>query len=253
VSNDAYHHPLMPHMENTEHTNAANSWWAGKPYHSGWAVQWQGELTDTETAKGFWNALPAKPSVLYESAYDHFWTDSRAALGAAYKAFQYGMYGYGYGANGIWNDIYSKPGEAGDYGTAYEMPRHYLWWRDGADLPTGNQLTYFKQFYSRLEWWRLVPRFRDQAWASFADSSRSLLSSDGQNTFVVFFFGNGRSTGSFNQMASGATYMAQWFNPRDGQYTSIGTFQQKGSQWTIPQRPTAEDWVLLMTQSSTRH
>jgi len=110
AENDAYHHPVMPHMESTDHTTSADSWWSGKPFHSGWAVQWQGELTEKGTAEGFWNSLPTKPAILYESAYDGFWTDSRGALGAAYKAFQYGMYGYGYGANGIWNDIYSKPG-----------------------------------------------------------------------------------------------------------------------------------------------
>jgi|CZKL01.1.fsa_nt_gi hypothetical protein len=253
ADSDAYHHPVMPHMENTDHTTAANSSWSGKPLHSGWAVQWQGELTDMSIAKGFWIASPTKPSVLYESAYDHFWTDSRGALGAAYKAFQYGMYGYGYGANGIWNDIYSKPGEPGDYGTAYEMPAHYFWWHDGADLPTGNQLAYFKHFYTILEWWKLVPRFDDNAWGSFADPPRSLLSSDGQDTYVVFFFGSGKSTGTLNQLNDDSTYMAQWFNPRDGQYANIGTFSQKGGQWVIPGRPTAEDWILLVRKTGIGH
>lgn len=245
ADNDGYHHPVMPHMENTDHTTAASSWWSGQPYHSGWAVQWQGELTDSEKAKIFWNALPTKPAVLYESPYDHFWTDSRGALGAAYKAFQYGMYGYGYGANGIWNDVYSRPNEPGDYGTAYEMPQHYFWWRDGADLATGDQLTYFKHFYTSLPWWKLMPRFDDPAWGSFADKSRSLLSSDGQDTFVVFFFGGGRSTGALKQMANGHAYVAQWFNPRDGKYQDIGIIHPSGSQWEIPERPSAEDWVLI--------
>jgi hypothetical protein len=249
AENDAYHQPIMPHMENTDYTTALNSWWSSKPFHSGWAVQWQGELNDASVAEKFWNASPAKPSVLYESPYDHFWTDSRGALGAAYKAFQYGMYGYGYGANGIWNDIYSRPGERGDFGTAYEMPAHYMWWHDGADLPTGDQLTYFKHFYTSLEWWKLIPRFSDQAWGSFTDPSRSLLSSDGHNAYVVFFFGGGTSTGTLNQMDSQSVYVAQWFNPRDGQFRSIGTFRQKGSRWLIPNRPTAEDWVLLVRKT----
>lgn len=253
ADNDAYHQPIMPHMENTDHVRASNSWWSSKPYHSGWAVQWQGDLTDMNTAKGFWNALPTQPTVLYESAYDHFWTDSKGALGAAYKAFQYGMYGYGYGANGVWNDIYSKRGEPGDFGTAFEMPAHYFWWREGADLPTGDQLSYFKHFYTSLKWWRLVPRFDDKAWGSFADTSRSLLSSDGQDTYVVFFFGGGTSTGTLSQMENHSTYLAQWFNPRDGQYENIGTFTQKGSRWVIPKRPTSEDWVLLIKRTNASH
>ncbi len=250
ADNDAYHHPVMPHMENTDQTTASNSWWSGKPFHSAWAVQWQGQLTEKKTAEEFWNALPTKPSVLYESAYDGFWTDSRGALEAAYKAFQYGMYGYGYGANGIWNDIYSKPGERGDYGTAYQMPAHYLWWRDGADLPTGDQLAFFKKFYTSLEWWKLVPRFNDHSWGSFLNASQSFLSSDGNNTYVVLFTGSGSTPASLNRMDNTSTYVAQWFNPRDGNYKMIGKFAPKAGQWIVPDRPTEEAWVLLVKLSS---
>ncbi|MFC5404374.1 DUF4038 domain-containing protein [Cohnella soli] len=251
ADNDAYRQPLMPHMENTNSTTASSSWWSSKPYHDGWAVQWQSEMNDMNTAKNFWNISPAKPAVLYESAYDQFWTDNRGALGAAYKAFQYGMYGYGYGAAGLWNDIYSKPGDPDDFGTGSEMPARYYWWYDGANLQTGNQLTYFKNFYTGLQWWKLVPRFDDGVWGAFADSSRSLLSSDGQTTFVVFFFGSGTSTGTLKNLSSGFNYSAKWFNPRTGQFTTIGTLTAPGGQWTIPVRPTAEDWVLLVQQTGT--
>lgn len=250
ADNDAYHHPVMPHMESTDNTAASTSWWSGKAFHSGWAVQWQGEMNEKATAEGFWNALPTKPSVLYESAYDHFWTDSRGALVAAYKAFQFGMYGYGYGANGIWNDIYSKPGEPADYGTDCEMPEHYGWWRDGADLPTGDQLAFFKKFYTNLEWWKLVPRFNDHAWGYFLDASRSFLSSDGDDTYVVLFTGSATTPASLNQMDNTSTYTAQWFNPRNGEYQVIGTVTAKAGQWVIPDRPSAEDWVLLVRKAA---
>lgn len=250
ADNDAYHQPVMPHMENTDQTTSADSWWSARPFHSGWAVQWQGELTEKGTAEGFWNSLPTKPAVLYESAYDGFWTDSRGALGAAYKAFQYGMYGYGYGANGIWNDIYSKPGEPADFGTDCQMPEHYGWWRDGADLKTGDQLTYFKRFYTSLEWWKLIPRFNDHAWGNFLNASQSFLSSDGNNTYVVFFTGSARTPASLNHMDNTTTYKAQWFNPREGQYQTIGTVTPKDGQWVIPDRPTAEDWVLLVRRTA---
>ena len=240
----------MPHMESTNHTTAQDSWWSNKPYHGGWAVQWQGELTEKEVAEGFWKASPTKPSVLYESAYDGFWTDSRGALGAAYKAFQYGMYGYGYGANGIWNDIYSKPGEPADFGTDCQMPEHYGWWREGADLPTGNQLTFFKKFYTSLEWWKLVPRFNDPAWGDFLNASQTFLSSDGNHIYVVFFIGSARTPASLNGMDNTSTYAAQWFNPRNGEYQVIDTVTSKHNQWVIPDRPSAEDWVLLVRQNS---
>jgi hypothetical protein len=104
-----------------------------------------------------------------------------------------------------------------------------------------------------LEWWKLVPRFDDEAWSSSADPSRSLISSDGEGTHVIFFFGNGASTGTLNRMADHFTYLAQWFNPRDGQYEHIGTFTVRGGHWVIPDRPGAGDWVLLVRRTSSSH
>jgi hypothetical protein len=53
-------------------------------------------------------------------------------------------------------------------------------------------------------------------------------------------------------MENTSTYSAQWFNPRNGEYQAIGTFTPKDSQWVIPDRPTAEDWVLLVKLSTAR-
>jgi len=247
---DAYDHPLLPHMEHTGTAVAFNSWWKSKPYHDGWAVQWQGDMTGMSTAKDFWYHAATKPAVLYEPAYDGFWTDNRGALAGAYKAFQYGMYGYGYGAAGVWNDIYSKSGEPDDFGTGYEMPARYVWWYDGANYPTGDQLTYFRDFYTSLEWWKLIPRFDDGAWASFGDAARSLLSSDGNHTYVVFFFNGTQSTGTLKQMDGAYLYKARWFNPRTGAYSLISdTVQSVSGQWSIPSKPDANDWVLLVEKT----
>jgi hypothetical protein len=54
-------------------------------------------------------------------------------------------------------------------------------------------------------------------------------------------------------MEDQSSYLAQWFNPRDGQYRKIGTFTQKGKLWVIPDRPTAEDWVLLVRTIGSNH
>ncbi|QJD82871.1 apiosidase-like domain-containing protein [Cohnella herbarum] len=247
ADNDSYKQPIMPHMEGANSTLPASSSWASKPYHDGWAVQWQGNLSGMRVAKEFWNASPSKPAVLYESGYDEFWTDSRGALSAAYKAFQYGMYGYGYGAAGVWNDIYSQSGKPDDFGTASEMPDRYFWWYDGANLQTADQLTDFKRFYTSLDWWKLVPRFNDGAWASFKDTTRSLLSSDGNNAYVVFFYNSDTASGTLKQLDNSAKYEANWFDPRTGLYYLIPeTIQATSSSWCIPAKPNKDDWVLLL-------
>jgi hypothetical protein len=251
VEYDAYNQPIMPHMENVVLTPASGSNWSDKPYHDGWAVQWKDGMVGMPVAKDFWNHSPAKPAILYESGYDHFAVDSKEALAQAYKAFQYGMFGYGYGAGGVWNDIYSKPGDPIDYGTGYQLPARYYWWYDGANLATGDQLTSFKKFYTALDWWKLVPRFNDSAYSSFADPNRSLLSSDGQNTFVVFFFNSGTATGKLKKLEANAVYTASWFDPQTGLYYPIPTLVKSSTgTWTIPVKPSDADWVLLVKKQT---
>ncbi|WP_370095528.1 DUF4038 domain-containing protein [Winogradskyella sp.] len=254
--NDAYEHPLSAHMEDSEgangnnHTLASTSSWGSKSYHDWWAMQWQGfdgvELEETYIAKDFWNNTPTKPTILYEPPYDGFWTDTKGARGAAYKAFQYGMYGYGYGANGIWNDLYA----IGDYGTAFQMPDNYLNWYDGANLPAGDQMTHFKNFYTSLDWWKLKPRFDDQTWGSFFDPARSIISSDDNETYVIYFFGPGTTTGTLKNLDNDYIYSAQWFNPRTGVYTDIPKFIPLSGEKTLPNRPDDQDWVMLVTKDS---
>jgi hypothetical protein len=242
--NDAYHHPIMPHMMND--ATPSNSSWSAKPYHDGWAPYRRS--FNRGDAMLFWNSQPVKPAILYEYSYDQFECDSRKALAAAYTAFQCGLYGYGYGANGIWNDIYSKPGEPADYGTDYMMPEKYFWWYDGANLPTGDKLTHFKKFYTDLAWWKLVPRFTDTTWYTHVSWNEAIIATDDQDIYVVFFPGG--YPGSLKNMIDSAEYMAQWFNPRDGSYSTIGKFMPVAGQWKIPSLPTIDDWILLVRKNT---
>lgn len=242
--NDGYGHPLSAHMESGLY--ASGSSWGSKSYHDWWATQGSNDLTDVAFAKSFWNSQPAKPAILYEALYDGFGTDTKGARGAGYKAFQNGMYGYGYGANGIWNDLYTLT----DNGSAYLIPEKYLNWYDGANLTAGSQMTYLKQFYTSLQWWKLKPRFNDNNWAAFSDVSKSLLSTDGQKVYVVYFFGDGTGSGTLKNLLNGYTYNAKWFNPSTGAYNNISDFTTTNNQWTIPSRPTADDWVLLVQTNS---
>lgn len=246
--NDAYKHPLSAHMENTEQTVASTSSWGSKPYHGWWAVQVQLDISNfTPKAKDFWNYTPTKPSILYEAYYDEFATDTKGARSQGYVAFQSGMYGYG--ANGVWNDLYA----VGDYGTAFLMPDKYTNWHDGANLISGSQMTHLKNFYTNLQWWKLKPRFDDANWASFSNPAKSLLATDGQKTFVAYFFGSGNSTGTLKNLQNGFIYNAKWYDPRTGQYINIADFTTSNAQWTIPARPAADDYVLLVKSiASTR-
>ncbi|MDJ1115097.1 DUF4038 domain-containing protein [Microbacterium dauci] len=248
---DSYDQPIMPHQEEAGGKQGADSWFDDQAFHDAYGAQWQGPLENMALAKSFWNVSSTKPSILYEPGYDQFWLDSRSALGAGYKAFQYGMYGFGYGANGVWNDLYSAPGEPADYGTDFRQPELYTWWYDGANLETANQLTLLRDFYGELPWWKLQPRFDDPAWSNFTSDSRSLLASDGNDTYTMFSFNDRVVTGAIRGMDEGATYSARWFNPRTGEFTSIATdIHAVGGSWDAPLKPTIEDWMLLVQKNA---
>ncbi|MES2657044.1 MAG: DUF4038 domain-containing protein [Verrucomicrobiota bacterium] len=247
TDNDPYDQPLGAHMQTIGHgiNHPSESFFGSKPYHKWWPMQMQYTTPDNrwhDAARDFY--LTGKPTVLYESPYDTFWTNNKGARSSGYRAIQTGMCGYGYGANGVWSDLT----RIGDYGTDYFMPSGFLSWYDGANLPTGDQMTYLRNFYGALEWWNLVPRFDDPAWCSFPDPYHSLLSSIGNSTYAVYFFGNGTTTGAIKGMAS-TPYEASWYNPRTGNYLAIGGITPTVGQWTLPARPTADDWILLVKQN----
>ncbi|GAB3823211.1 hypothetical protein GCM10028799_39520 [Kribbella italica] len=241
---DAYDQPLLPHQENVEQTAVENSRFAAEPWHDGFAAQLQ--YTDgwnVGLAADYWAA--GKPSLAYETPYEDFWTDGRHALSALYKAYLLGFRGYGYGVAGLWNDVYSAPGEPLDAGTDYELPARYQWWYTGANRQTADQLTHGVRFFRDLDWWKLVPRFGDAAWSDFGAGGDNLLASDGDKSYVALFTSQGTATGTLRKLDPDRYYTGEWFNPRTGRRTPIGSrLEAPGGNLTVPARPTAEDWVL---------
>lgn len=126
------------------------------------------------------------------------------------------------------------------------MPVRYLNWYDGANLPGARQLTFFKKFYTDIEWWKLIPRFEDMTWADFPDRNQSLISTNGQDTYVVYFYNRVPSTGTLKNLEKNESYNAKWFNPGNGSYTNIAKFETADGTWKIPDKPDSEDWVLLV-------
>ncbi len=80
------------------------------------------------------------------------------------------------------------------------------------------------------------------------DKSQSLLSTDEQKTFVVYFFNRVRATGNLKNLEKEKNYTAKWYNTRTGVYTTIPTFKTDSGIWTVPDKPDSEDWILLVNQ-----
>jgi hypothetical protein len=242
-ANDAYGHVIMPHMENTGDVVASDSTWRSHSFHHAFGVQV--DTWNSAAVRTFWDETPAKPAVLYETRYDGFWTDDDGALAAGYRSFQLGLLGYGYGAAGIWNDVYSAPGEPLDAGTDYELPERYVWWFDGAKKPAGERLGHFRRFYEQQQWWTLEPRFSDRRWSVLRDGDQ--LATRSNDLYVVFLAHPSRMGGNgvLRNLAP-AQYEGFWFDPRTGESTSFGgPGPHNGGAWRLPPAPT-EDFLMAV-------
>ena len=188
---------------------------------------------------------PAKPAVEYESFYEGLWSDRYGVRTTANFAFQSWMCGFGYGANGVWNDLYTRDG---DWGTDYEMPERYMNWYDGANLEGARQLGFLKEFYTSLNWWRLKPMSTEDEHSPIVLEREftAAMSTDDSGTIVIYFYEQNRATGKLKGLLPGIQYRVRWFDPRTGNYTELGPISSTNGEWKVPEKPSGEDWMLLV-------
>ncbi|MFJ6651502.1 putative collagen-binding domain-containing protein [Microbacterium sp. NPDC091313] len=261
---DDYVHPLFPHQEDTGVTTVANSRFAREGWHDGFAAQPQWDVEwDVAVLAEYWSS--GKPALAYEMPYEEFWTDGRHALSALYEAYLSGMRGYGYGASGLWNDVYSRSGDALDAGTEYELTvdwpidpvadalshphapaSRHVWWHDAAVLETGDQLSLGARGLRALPWRRLTPRWEDAAWADFGSDGRNFLATDEEDLFVAFFADGTTRTGTLRRLDPQAGYVAEWFDPRTGSSERFAFVVASDGSCALPPKPTADDWLLVV-------
>lgn len=197
----------------------------------------------------YWDYAPLQPYVEAEANYEQIHlgglpNDPLHVRIAAYKAIQDGALGFGYGANGIWNNCATKTScscctQWGDDS-----------WSEALEFRGAEQMTIMRGLYASLEWWRLQPRFRDPGWSSFADSESSVLSTIANEAYVAYFYG-ASSAGTLFQLDDAATYTARWFDPRTGTHGVIGRgIVPSGGRFTVPEKPSPQDHLLLLTSDA---
>ena len=262
---DAYRHPLTAHMEyasgealhDGHGTIAGNSSFKNIEGHNWYACQWspsKKSQLDFRVPKDFWNSQPLKPTVNYEGQYDHFWTNTLGARMQGWTAFLNGMFGYGYGAAGIWLITNSYPDDlAGlydlDRDTDAEITKEIkrMPWSRALLLPAAEQVgKHLRHFFESLDWWNLTPRFDDTEWSDLTGAYYSLATMENK-VFVCYFYNPDTVTGKLKNMRPEKSYTAQWYDPRNGEYRRIGEITpDTNGVWEIPAKPSDEDWVLLI-------
>jgi len=244
---DPYHHPITAHMA----CSVLDSTFGKLEAHTWYGLQWSFERNGSLSLFDFkynWSKT-TQPVILYESRYDGFWeTNYKFTRNQGYTAWLLGMYGHGYGVNGIWNDIYSKRDVGCSLlGKADTFEEN---WYDGISSPGGEYMKYMAEFYTSLEWWKLIPRFEETAWFQAGKGTNYVLASDENKTYVAYFYNETLTTGKLNGMAAGKAYTLKWYDVRTGQYQdTVSITAGSDGTYDVGNKPDAEDWILLVQKS----
>lgn len=252
---DPYQHPQTVHQENTGNTKASNSAFKDLPGYSWFGVQWapkkNGQL-DFNTVKDYWNYSGGRPAINYEGHYENLWTNEFGARMQGWTAYLNGMYGHGYGAQDIWlyNSTYDESQDTNLFGITITKDMKSVTWQTSRNFNTPTHLgIYMKNFFESMNWWLLAPRLDDTAWFENNGSFYSVASID-NDTYVAYFYNTTTRTGTLKNMDN-TPYTAKWYNPLTGVYIDIGTITPSGGQWTIPDKPDTNDWVLYVGKAPT--
>jgi hypothetical protein len=150
--------------------------------------------------------------------------------------------GHTYGSQGIWN--WKQPG---DDETHLAGPQIGPTWSEGLELPGVAQVALGVSILRRLPWYRLhptperarstdseVPPVRQPACAQIpGELWLAYLPADSGDVQLLGLDERG--------------WRAHWLDPRDGSRHELGRVDApKDGVWTPPERPSSDDWVLML-------
>lgn len=244
-----------PHPKNSNTTSASNSAFRDVTGHTWWATQWKGVLTDKfdyTALMDYWVSGQGKPIVSYESNYEGLWTNNFGARAQGWLAFLNGMCGHGYGAVDIWyyNSNYDIDKDTVRDGITITIETKKTPWSTSVEYATGYELGYMRDFFEKYEWWKLTPAFNNKGIFT-PDASHFSLASIGNDLFIAYIFDGianegTTKTGTIKALDANAEYTYQWFNPRTSAMSEPQKANKNGTEFKIGERPTTEDWVLVV-------
>ncbi len=265
---DPHKHPLSAHMESYatspelcgdhDATSPATSAFREVEGHTWWAIQWN-RLLNAPIKYAFgqenWLNGQGKVGILYESRYEYLYTKNFGARSQAWVAFLNGLYGYGYGAQDMWlyDSHFTGNSATPDGIDTVTVEDKKIHWSETIKFQTPNQLNYMRQFFEKLEWWKLIPRFDSPAYFVSDGENYHAIATDERNTIVIYFcnygYQNGYKTGTLMNLDN-CQYTYQWFNPRTNKYSEKRTFYPDAHRiYHVEQKPEHLDMVLLVQKA----
>ncbi len=204
-----------------------------------------------------YNATPPRPILEDEANYEDLipaytggpvlpkWKSRQSA----WQSQIAGTFGFTYGGQGIWWACYTTDDPNGNCGSGSSARA----WYTAIDFPVGQQMSYMAHFWTSFDWWTLSPDGNAISWSGApTGTQKPYQKTDGDNRSLVIAYlplqMNGTLyNGTVRNLSPTGVYNAEWFNPRNGTYTTIekGWMPTKEGLWNVPTQPTSDDdWVL---------
>ena len=195
-----------------------------------------------------WDLTPVRPTIDGEPSYEGipqglhdtlqpFWNDADVRRYAYWSVFA-GAFGYTYGHSAVMQFYQPSDKEA-----AYGAKKY---WTDAINDPGANQMKYVKALMLSRPYFDRVP---DQSLIAGSNGEKYnfLIATRGLDYAFVYTY-NGRNIPVKMGVITGDRVKAGWYNPRDGSYAKIGTFQNSGVQeFDAPgEVQDGNDWVLVL-------
>ena len=189
---------------------------------------------------------PAKPTVDMEPAYENHPTgagkprvDAHKVRTQAYTAMLAGAAGHAYGSLDLF--WFFKTGDG-------PFPKDgFQDWRTALRYPGAGQMGVMRRLFEKRAWYRLKPDQSVLASQPGGGPYRCVAARAEDGQFVIVYLPEGKPVRIHMDKVSGKSVTAQWFDPREGTWLSIGDFANTGvREFTAPARGVKDDWLLVL-------
>ena len=192
--------------------------------------------------------VPTKPTVDGEPSYEGipqglhdpaepFWNDADLRRYAYWSVFA-GAFGFTYGNSAVMQ-MHKPENKTAAYGA-----REY--WTEGIDMPGAGQMQYMKDLILSKSYFDRVP---DQSLIAGENGEKYeyQIATKGNNYALIYAYLGDEIDVNMGVIA-GEEVEVSWFNPRNGEISSIGKFENKGEKSFDPPGEAGEgnDWVLVL-------
>jgi hypothetical protein len=197
-----------------------------------------------------YNLKPVKPTLDGEPSYEDipyglhektqpYWKDFEVRRYAYWSVFAGGC-GFTYGHNSVMQ-FYTP----GDPGTSFFPKVKWQDGQDGLEAPGAGQMQYLKKLILSKSYFDRVP-----AQSLISDNGKKynkVLATRGKE-YALFYVYNGRAFSAAIDKLDFIPQKASWFNPRNGDQTTIKEYHYKMSQTFDPpdEKRNGMDWVLIL-------